>query len=328
MSVWDRLLGIDSVGNRAPDRITYEVFAALLGEYARGNLLRMKTPQSSNSSSAAAQTATTAFNPGVTFEVGGHAVLMAHCTDDKIISSVSDTVNTWTVDSWGNGGAGTEWWSVASAPITTQITAASTVTITWSAATSSSVRYFMWEVFGLAASSFFDQASALTQVSEQASITTTDAIDTNTAAVFAGFKHDTNAGFSLEQAPRTEEAFVSTASVNAAAVRMGVQQTDPVTVGGLWDAASTGLAFIAAYRGEVGNALFPLVSLGLSSPLQGSVYGLAFSETSALHTFCDAIDAAADPEFYVEQIRQILLLTHRLTPGYTDQNTVIARLGL
>jgi hypothetical protein len=88
----------------------------------------------------------------------------------------------------------------------------------------------------------------------------------------------------------------------------------PVLIDGRWDVAATGAALIVAYSGLPGSYLPPLVERELTSPLTSL-------EHSLLGEFCDDVDTGGRD--YIQGLQDVLMLTHRETPGYRDQNEVL-----
>lgn len=320
MSEYNRLIGIDEfTGARVDDRISPDVFAALLGEYLRGRLLRgMLRPDVDGAGQHTAQTATTVFSPSLV-TVGTLAVLIAASDASKTIASVADSeANTWTVDLTGNGDTGTEFLSVASSPITTELDQLSTITITWSDAASSTVERHLFKLTGALAATPFDQGVVTYQASEVAASAPLDPTSVP-SAVMAVFRTNAGSGvFSLEDSPNN--ALISLTTDDSAGVIASVYQPNThVTMGGTWSVAGDGVSAMVAYKALEGSYLPDLVERELSSPL-------TYDERELLGEFCDEVDLGT--EAYVNELREVLFLTHRETPGYRDQATVRNMLGV
>jgi hypothetical protein len=313
MGLYDRLIGIEVyTGERVVDRISPEVFRALMGEYLEGRLSRgLAPPGPYGDNYLAGQTATTVLTPSFTMEVGTTAVLLAHSEGSKIVSSVADAKgNTWTVDL--SGLSGTDGMSAISAPITTEILASDNITITWSAAGSNFAHYALFEARGIVG---YDTGVITDQATQDAAITSPTLAAEESAVLALIHSNDSGASFTVGATPLWYGD--DNVGGGACAVRGATFTNAPVLVDGRWDVASTGAALIVAYSGPSGSYLPPLVERELTSPLTQL-------EHEFLRDRCDAVDAGGRD--YIQMMQDILMLTHRETPGYRDQNEVLALL--
>jgi hypothetical protein len=196
-------------------------------------------------------TSTTVVTPGTTIAAGSLAIIFASSNANKTFSSVADSTgaNTWAVNHTVSDG--TRALSFASAQVATQIPSSTgSVTITWSAATSSTVLVWIAQADGMATSNAADKNASGTGSGTSFLTSSTGTLSQADELVIAIARTTGSGQGWTKGASYTNFATPQSLTNPGTGVEYKiVSATDAVTADGSWSASGTWIIACQTYKG-------------------------------------------------------------------------------